>query len=38
MLLQIEVAEDAAAVVKDQENGAVMETPDRLWAPLMVAV
>ena len=28
----------ADAVVKDQENGAVMETPDVLWAPLMVAV
>ena len=28
----------AASVVKDQENGAVMETPETLWAPLMVAV
>ena len=28
----------AASVVKDQENGAVMETLEAFWAPLIVAV
>jgi len=34
----VELAEDAAAVVKDHEHGALMDAPDMLLAPLMVAV